>query len=132
MVNWLLGQVSLRPAEESECITVIWCYSDLMEHTLDISRQCNLFFTKSHQHTNDRIGQIWTGKELIIQRRSLVFCGTIKIHSCLSRSVQHWVMGKVPQRLVLYVDFVKWHSSCMTLGKILFHGGLVIFKELAI
>ena len=63
---------------------------------------------------------------------SLVLCGTIKSHSCLSGFVQDRVMRKVPQQFVFYVDFVKWHSSCMTLGKILFYGGLVIFKELAI
>ena len=125
----VVRSVSVFPPEESECVTVIWCCLDLMEHTLDISIQCNLFFTKSHQHTNNRICQIRSSKKLIIQRCSLVFCSPLL---CLSWFVQYQVMGKVPKQLVLYSDFVKWHSSCRTLGKILFHGGLVILKELAI
>ena len=37
IIDWLLVQVTIRPAEESECVLVIWWHSNLIEDVLDVS-----------------------------------------------------------------------------------------------
>lgn len=127
MINWFLGQVSVRQPEESECISVAWCY-------------CTLIWWNVHS--------ISANKYATCTSRSLI--STPKIEFVKSGPVRSWLFRDVPTQFFvpgLFITrwwgryqgglFVTWISLSRTLMallflKILFHGGLVIFEKLTI
>ena len=67
MVDWVLRQVTIFPPEETQSITVIWCYTYLMEHLLHICHLRNWFLPKSEQHACDVVYEVRALRQLVIR-----------------------------------------------------------------
>ena len=71
---WLSRQIAMRISEKSQCIQIFRMYTHLVEHCLYICLYRYSFLSESTQYTNQAIRQIWTLKNLVIQRLAMVLC----------------------------------------------------------